>query len=95
MNKSELVEAVAKATGSSKQAAAASVDAVFDSIGSALKKGDKVSITGFGTFEVRQRAARTARNPQTGETIKVKASKSPAFRPGKGLKDTVSGAKKK
>lgn len=90
MNKSELVEAVAEATDSSKSQAQASVDAVLDSITSALQNGDKVSLTGFGTFEVRDRAARTARNPQTGETIQVKASKAPAFKAGKGLKDAVN-----
>lgn len=90
MNKSELVEAVAAATDSGKSSAAASVDAVLDSITSALKQGDKVALTGFGTFEVRNRAARTGRNPQTGETIQVKASKAPAFKAGKALKDAVN-----
>lgn len=90
MNKSDLVDAVAAATDSSKSQAQASVDAVLDSITGALKKGDKVSLTGFGTFEVRDRAARTARNPQTGETIQVKASKAPAFKAGKSLKDAVN-----
>ena len=90
MNKSELVEAVAAATDSGKSTAAASVEAVLDSITSALRQGDKVALTGFGTFEVRNRAARTARNPQTGETIQVKASKAPAFKAGKALKDAVN-----
>jgi DNA-binding protein HU-beta len=90
VNKSDLVEAVAAATGSTKAAAQASVDAALGAITAALKKGDKVSLTGFGTFEVRKRSARTARNPQTGETIKVKASKSPAFKAGKALKDAVN-----
>lgn len=90
MNKSDLVDAVAAATDSGRSAAAASVDAVLDSITSALKSGEKVSLTGFGTFEVRNRAARTARNPQTGATIQVKASKAPAFKAGKGLKDAVN-----
>lgn len=90
MNKSELVDAVASATDSSKADAQRSVDAVLDSITGALKKGDKVALTGFGTFEVRNRAARTARNPQTGETIQVKASKAPAFKAGKSLKDAVN-----
>jgi DNA-binding protein HU-beta len=94
MNKAELIEAVAKSTGSTKTAAGASVDAVLDTISRTLKKGDKVSLTGFGTFEVRKRAARTARNPQTGATIKVKATKVPAFKPGQGLKDVVVGAKR-
>ena len=90
MNKSELVEAVAAATNSSKSEAQASVDAVINAITDALKKGEKVSLTGFGTFEVRNRAARTARNPQTGQTIQVKASKAPAFKAGKALKDAVN-----
>lgn len=90
MNKSELVEAVASATNSSKSQAQAAVDAVIDAITDAPKKGEKVSLTGFGTFEVRNRAARTARNPQTGETIQVKASKAPAFKAGKALKDAVN-----
>ena len=90
MNKSELVEAVAAATDSNKSSAAASVDAVLDSITGALKAGDKVALTGFGTFEVRNRAARTARNPQTGAAIQVKASKAPAFKAGKALKDAVN-----
>lgn len=90
MNKSELVEAVAAATDSGKSTAAASVEAVLESITSALRQGDKVALTGFGTFEVRNRAARTARNPQTGETIQVKASKAPAFKAGKALKDAVN-----
>lgn len=91
MNKSELVDAVADATNGTKADAQASVDAVLDSITDTLKKGDKVSLTGFGTFEVRKRAARTARNPQTGEEIKVKATTVPAFKAGKGLKDAVAG----
>lgn len=90
MNKSELVEAVASATGGTKTDAQASVDAVLDSITGALKQGDKVSLTGFGTFEVRDRKARTGRNPQTGETIQVPASKAPAFKAGKSLKDAVN-----
>ncbi len=90
MNKAELVDAVAAATGESKAGAAASVDAVLSSITGALKSGDKVSLTGFGTFEVRNRAARTGRNPQTGETIQVRASKAPAFKAGKALKEAVN-----
>ncbi len=94
MTKAELIEAVAAATNTSKAEAQRQLEATLDTITKTLKKGDKVSITGFGSFEVRTRAARTARNPQTGETIKLKASKVPAFRPGKGLKDTISGVKK-
>ena len=93
MNKSELVEAVAASTGGSKADAARNVEAVLDTITTSLKKGDRVALTGFGTFEVRKRSARTARNPQTGETIKVKASKVPAFKAGAGLKGAVSGKK--
>lgn len=91
MNKSDLVDAVASATESSKSDAQAGVDAVLDTISGALKQGDKVSLTGFGTFEVRNRAARTARNPQTGASIQVQATKVPAFKAGKTLKDTVAG----
>ena len=90
MNKSELIEAVAGAADLSKADAGRAVDATFESIAKALKKGAKVSLVGFGTFEVRKRAARTGRNPKTGETIKIKASKVPAFKAGKGLKDTVN-----
>ncbi len=90
MNKGELIDAVAEATGDSKAAASAAVDAVLNAITDALKKGDKVQISGFGTFEVRQRAARTGRNPQTGATIQIAASKSPAFKAGKALKDAVN-----
>ncbi len=90
MNKSDLIDAVANATGSSKVDAQKSVDAALDAISGALASGEKVSISGFGTFEVRSRAARTGRNPQTGETIQVAASKAPAFKPGKALKDQVN-----
>lgn len=93
MNKTELVEAVAASTGGTKADAQRSVDAVLDTITKSLKKGDRVALTGFGTFEVRARSARTARNPQTGEPIKVKASKVPAFKAGQGLKNAVSGKK--
>lgn len=89
MNKSELVESVADAAGLTKADAANAVDAVFDSVASALKSGDKVSLVGFGTFSIRERAARQGRNPKTGETIKIAASKSPAFKAGKGLKDAI------
>jgi len=93
MNKTELVEAVAANTGGSKADAQRSVDAVLETITTSLKQGDRVALTGFGTFEVRQRSARTGRNPQTGETINVKASKVPAFKAGQGLKNAVSGKK--
>ncbi len=88
-NKQELVDSVAKATGLTKKDAVASVDAVFASIEAALKKGEKVQLIGFGNFEVRDRAARKGRNPQTGDEIQIPASKVPAFKPGKALKDAV------
>ena len=89
MNKTELVNAVAEASELSKKDATKAVDAVFDSILNALKDGDKVQLIGFGNFEVRERAARKGRNPQTGEEIEISASKVPAFKPGKALKDAV------
>lgn len=90
MNKAELVDAVASATGAQRSSAEASVAAVLDTITNALKNGDKVAITGFGTFEVRSRAARMGRNPQTGATIQVAASKAPAFKAGAALKNAVN-----
>ena len=88
MNKTDLVNAVA-AEGLAKKDAAKAVDAVFAAIEGALKKGDKVQLVGFGTFEVRERAARDGRNPHTGEAIKIEAAKTPAFKAGKALKDAV------
>ncbi|MBE6789767.1 MAG: HU family DNA-binding protein [Ruminococcaceae bacterium] len=88
MNKTELVNAVA-AKGFSKKDADVAVKAVLDSITEALKKGEKVQLIGFGTFEVRERAEKEARNPRTGETIKVAATKVPAFKAGQALKDAV------
>ena len=90
MNKTELIDAVAEATDSSKAAASKAVDAVLDTITNSLKGGDQVTLVGFGTFLVRDRAARTGRNPQTGETINIAASKAPAFKAGKALKDAVN-----
>lgn len=90
MNKSELIEAVSSKADLSKADAGRAVDAAFEAITKAMKKNDKVSLVGFGTFEVRKRAARTGRNPKTGETIKIKASKVPAFKAGKALKDAVN-----
>jgi DNA-binding protein HU-beta len=90
MNKAELIDAVAEDAGLSKTLASAAVDAVVDNITSSLKKGDQVTLVGFGTFAVRDRAARSGRNPQTGETIQIKAAKVPAFKPGKALKDAVN-----
>ena len=88
-NKAELVESVASQTGLTKKDATAAVDAVFGSIQNFLAKGEKVQLIGFGNFEVRQRAARKGRNPQTGAEIQIQASKVPAFKPGKGLKEAV------
>jgi len=93
MNKSEFIEAVADKTKSTKAEAARFVDAIFTTDGGviarALKKGDKIALSGFGTFSVKKRAARTGRNPQTGATIKIKASKNPSFKAGKSFKDAV------
>jgi DNA-binding protein HU-beta len=93
MNKTELVAEVAKSAKLTKKDAAAALDAMLDIIEKALKKGDKVTLVGFGTFEVRKRKARTGVNPQTGEQIKIKASKSVAFKPGATLKEKVGGKK--
>ena len=90
MNKAEFTGAVADAAEMSKADAARAVDAMIDTISKALKKGDTVTLVGFGTFSVRKRAARQGRNPQTGDTIKIKASKNPAFKAGKALKDAVN-----
>lgn len=90
MNKAELIDAVAEAADISKASATRAVDALFDNIIAALKKDDQVTLVGFGTFNVRSRAARAGRNPQTGETIQIKASKIPGFKPGKALKDAVN-----
>lgn len=90
MNKNELIAAVAEKTGMAKGAAGEAVDAVFDSITSCLKSGNEVKLLGFGNFSVSQRAATTGRNPRTGETIQIKASKSPKFKAGKGLKDAIN-----
>ena len=90
MNKADLIDAVAEDAGLSKTLASAAVDAVVDNITSSLKKGDQVTLIGFGTFVVRNRAARSGRNPQTGETIQIKAAKVPAFKAGKALKDAVN-----
>ena len=90
MNKAELVAAVAAKTGDTKKAAEASVDAFVSVIKESLKKGEKVQLVGFGSFEVRKRAARKGRNPQTKEEIKIPASKAPVFRAGKQLKELVN-----
>ena len=91
MNKSELIAAVAAKTGETKKNAETAVDAFVEVVTEALSKGDKVQLVGFGSFEVRNKAAREGRNPQTGEKIKIKASKSPAFSAGKTLRDAVNG----
>ena len=91
MSKKVIVEAVAREAGMTQAAADKVVSAVLDAIGAELAKGEKVSFPGFGTFEVRERAARTGRNPQTGEEIQIKASKAPAFKAGSKLKERVSG----
>jgi DNA-binding protein HU-beta len=93
VNKAQLIEALTERLGDKKTAGAA-VDGLVDVIVRTVNKGEKVNITGFGVFEKRARAARTARNPRTGETVKVKKTNVPAFRPGTGFKDVVSGAKK-
>ena len=90
MNKLDLVDAISKETGVSKKVADQALAAVLDSIKEGLKKGEKVSLVGFGTFETRKRAARKGRNPQTGKEMKIAAKTVPAFRPGKALKDTVN-----
>lgn len=94
MNKSEFVDAIAKEANLSKKEAAAAVDAYSAVVTKALKKKDKVTIVGFGTFETTKRAARTGRNPQTGDEIKIAASVAPKFKAGKALKEAVNGKKK-
>jgi DNA-binding protein HU-beta len=89
LNKQELVASVAEKADLTKKDAEKAINAVVESIKTALNQGEKVSLVGFGTFEVRTRAARSGRNPQTGDTIKIPAGKVPAFRPGKELKDSV------
>jgi DNA-binding protein HU-beta len=90
MNKSELVDSLAAAAGLTKADAGRALDAFVKSVTRALKKGDTVSLVGFGTFSVRKRAARTGRNPRTGQAIRIAASKNPAFKAGKALKDAVN-----
>ena len=89
MNKSELIDKVAESADLNKASAARAVEAVFNGIAEALRNGDTVSLVGFGTFSVGNRAARSGRNPRTGETITIAASKSPKFKAGKGLKDAL------
>ncbi len=94
MSKGDLIESVAKAADLSKAKASVAVNAVLESITKSLKKGKAVSLVGFGSFSVVKRKARNGRNPQTGQTIKIKATKAPKFKAGKGLKDAVAGKKK-
>lgn len=89
MNKMDLVNALADKTGMTKKDAGDALDTILDAIVDALKKGEKVTVTGFGTFEVRERSERTGRNPQTGEEITIPARKVAAFRAGKALKEAV------
>ena len=93
MNRKDFAEALAKKTGSSKAEADRTIGAVVEIISGALKKGDSVSLVGFGSFEVRKRAARVGRNPKTGAELKIKASKVPAFKAGATLKSLVNGKK--
>jgi DNA-binding protein HU-beta len=95
MNKSELVEAVAKDAGLSKADAARALDSLVTTVTKTLKKGDEVAITGFGKWSVSKRGARTGRNPQTGQAVKIKASKAPRFTPGATLKDALNPRRKK
>jgi DNA-binding protein HU-beta len=90
MNKADIVEAVADAADISKSSAARAVDALLEAVIGALKNGDAVTLAGFGTFATKERAARTGRNPRTGETITIGASRVPGFKPGKALKDALN-----
>ena len=90
MNKSDFINAIADNAELTKADAGRAVDAMVEVVKKALKKGDTVTLVGFGTFSVRKRAARQGRNPQTGATIKIKASKTPAFKAGKALKDAIN-----
>ncbi|TXJ08670.1 MAG: HU family DNA-binding protein [Acinetobacter sp.] len=90
MNKSELIDAIAQKGGLTKVDAGKALDATIESISAALKAGDTVTLVGFGSFAVKERAARTGRNPKTGEELKIPASKVPSFKAGKGLKDSVA-----
>ncbi|WP_136246773.1 HU family DNA-binding protein [Halomonas borealis] len=90
MNKSELIEAIAASADIPKAAASRALDAMVDTVADSLKKGDSVSLVGFGTFTVKERAARTGRNPQTGDPIEISAAKVPSFKAGKALKDSVN-----
>lgn len=91
VNKSQLIDKIAEGADISKAAAGRALDSFVDAVGAALNEGEQVALVGFGTFSVRERAARSGRNPQTGETIEISAAKVPAFKPGKALKDSVNG----
>lgn len=90
MNRSELVDRIAAGAEISKAAAGRALDAFIETIGTAMKEGDTVTLTGFGSFSARERAARAGRNPQTGAEITIAAAKVPSFKPGKTLKDTIN-----
>ena len=90
MNKTELVAAIAEKTDLSKADSERALKAFIETVEGALKKGDKVQLVGFGTFEVKKQAARTGHNPRTGEKLKIKASKAPKFKAGKALKDSIN-----
>ncbi|MBT2968646.1 MAG: HU family DNA-binding protein [gamma proteobacterium symbiont of Ctena orbiculata] len=90
MNKAELIEAMAESADISKAAAGRALDGMVEAVTNAMKAGDTLSLVGFGTFSVKERAAREGRNPQTGETIKIKASRIPSFKAGKALKDAIN-----
>lgn len=94
MNKKDIINALAKKTGLSKAKASDALNAVTDTIAAGLKKNEKVTLIGFGTFDVVKRKARTGRNPSTGEKMKIKASNAPRFKAGKALKDVVNKGKK-
>jgi DNA-binding protein HU-beta len=91
MNKQQLIDAASDASDLSKNEVSSALDAILSTLTDALKAGEKVTLTGFGNFEVRERAARTGRNPQTGAEMQIAASRAPAFKPGKALKDAVNG----
>lgn len=93
MNKAELIEHISKTVGINKTQANDALDSFTDGVISALRKGESVTLVGFGTFSIMQRSARNGRNPQTGETIKIKARKTPKFKAGKNFADKISGAK--
>lgn len=89
MNKTELINAVAETSGLTKKDSEVALNAILDTIQNAMKNGDKVQLVGFGSFEVKERAARTGKNPATGATIEIPASKAPTFKAGKALKDAI------